>query len=147
MFEISFDEGICSIITKRATINVDVAKSEIEAGLNVGKIRGAGEFEIGEVSIMGVAVDGGVIYVAEDDGVRVGVTGAFESGLDDLGPIDILVTSSIKAAKEVGPKIIVAMDNVEKFEEEFKAEVKREKRLKIKNAASLPAALEIYRLS
>lgn len=72
--------------------------------------------------------------------------GGIEKNLDDLGPIDILVTSSVKAAKEVGPKAIVALGDAEKFADEFKVELKREKRLKIKNAASLPATLEIYKL-
>jgi hypothetical protein len=146
MFEISYHDGVCEIVTKRATINIDVARAEVEAGLNVGTIRGAGEFEIGEVTIMGIATAEGVVYTAEDDGVRIGVIGGIEVGLDDLGPIDILVTSSVKAAKEVGPKVVIAADQVEKLAEELKVEAKYEKRLKIKSAASLPATLELYKL-
>jgi hypothetical protein len=95
---------------------------------------------------VGIAVSTGVMYVAEDDGVRIGVIGGSEEGLDDLGPIDVLVTSSVKAAKEIGPKIVIATENAERFAEELKVELKREKKLKIKNATSLPVALELYEL-
>ena len=147
MFEINYKDGVCGISTKQATICIDVENAEIEAGLNVGKIRGAGEFEIGEVSIVGMALGNSIVYTAEDDGIRIGVIGAADTNLDELGPIDILVTSSIKAAKEIGPKIVIATDNAEKFAEELKVELKTEKHLKIKNAASLPATLELYKLS
>jgi len=147
MLEISYSDGVCGITTKHSTINIDVARSEIEAGLDVGVIRGAGEFEIGEASVLGMAVeDGGVVYTVEEAGIRIGLIGTTEVGLDDLGPIDVLITSSVKAVKEVSPKIVVVMAGEEKFEEEFKIELKHEKRLKIKNATSLPVALEIYKL-
>jgi hypothetical protein len=146
MFEVSYNDGVCTITARNATVHINVERAEIEAGLNVGVIRGAGEFEIGEVSIIGTMTPGGVMYVAEDDGIRIGVTGGVEQNLDELGPIDVLVTASVKAVKEVGPKVVVATEQVEKFAEELKVEVKREKKLKIKNAASLPATLELYKL-
>jgi hypothetical protein len=175
MFEIELlKNGEIGIITRKSTIKVNVAQSGISADLAVGEIQGPGEFEIGEATITGVQVEGAkggagarggaesglavgveneqervgglaTIYTIEIGGIRIGVSGAVESGLDDLGPIDILATSSVKVVGIVEPKIVVPTDNFEKFAE-LKVETKYEKRLKIKNEASLPAAMEIYRL-
>jgi len=146
MFEIATDGPVVKIITKRATVNISSEAGEIDAGLAVGVIRGAGEFEIGEMTIIGIAVGEGVLYTVEDGGIRIGVSGEIEAQLDDMGPIDILATQSVKAIKEVGPKIAVVTANAKMIADEMHVELKYEKRLKIKSETSLPAALEVYQL-
>ena len=148
MFEIELkspDE--MSIKAKDRTINVNVAQSTIAAGLAVGMIKGAGEFEIGEATISGVATDSGnVLYRIEIGEVAVGVVGGEvkSEDLDELGPIDILGTNDIKIVGLVEPKIVIPMGNMDFAE--LKASVKVEKRLKIKNSAALPAIMEVYKL-
>lgn len=148
MFEIELkNPEEMSIKVKDRTINVNVAQSTISAGLAVGAIKGAGEFEIGEATMAGLAKkDGGVIYRIEIGGVTIGVVGgeAKPEDLEELGPIDILGASSAGVVREVEPKIVIPMGNMD-FSE-LKADVKVEKKLKIKNAAALPAVMEVYRL-
>jgi len=148
MFEIELkNPNEMGIRTKDRAINVNVAQSTIEAGLMVGTIRGAGEFEIGEATISGVATRaGGVMYRIEIGDVALGVVGqeVKNEDLDELGSIDILGTSTVAAVGVVEPKIVIPMGNVDFAE--LKASVKVEKRLKVKNAAALPAIMEIYRL-
>lgn len=132
------------IVTKNTSVVFDVIEGEIEAGLEVGKIKGPGEFEIGEVAISGVEIKGGkTIYVAEIGGVRVGMIGDTEEGLDDVGVIDVLCTSSVRAVREIAPKVVVATGNAEKMSDELKVNVRTDKKLKIKNSESLMAAQEI----
>ena len=134
-----------SIKVKDRTINVNVAQSKIEASLNVGVIMGAGEFEIGEAIITAVAIESGVMYRIEVEGISIGlVKEAKNEELDELGPIDILGTSNTKIIGIVEPKIVIPMGNMD-FSE-VKATVKVEKKLKIKNVAALPMSLEIYKL-
>jgi len=136
-----------SIRLKDRVINVNVAQSTIAAGLAVGTIKGAGEFEIGETTISGVATDlGGVIYRIEIGDVAIGVVGSEvkNEDLDELGPIDILGTSVAGIVGLIEPKIVIPMGNMDFAE--LKASVKMEKRLKIKNVAALPAIMEIYKL-
>jgi hypothetical protein len=148
MFEIELrNPDEISIKTKDRVININVAQSEILAGLVVGAIRGAGEFEIGEATIRGVATyAGGVMYRIEIGDVAVGVVGSEvkNEDLDELGPIDILGTSTTAIVGVVGPKIVIPMGNMDYAE--LKADVKVEKRLKIKSVAALPAIMEIYKL-
>jgi len=148
MFEIELkNPEEISIKTKGRAINVNVAQSEIRAGLAVGTIKGAGEFEIGDATISGVATaSGGVIYKIEIGDVAIGVIGdeVRNEDLNELLPIDILGTSQAKIVGLVEPKIIIPMGNMDFAE--LKASVKIEKRLKIKNAAALPATMEIYKL-
>ena len=148
MFEIELkNPEEISIKTKGREINVNVAQSTIKAGLAVGAIKGAGEFEIGEATISGVATDAGdVIYKIEIGDVAIGVVGSEvkTENLDELLPIDILATNQVGIVGLVEPKIVVPIGNMDFAE--LKASVKVEKRLKIKNAASLPAIMEIYRL-
>ena len=147
MFELWLGkEGEVVVSAKGTEIKVNVAQSEVEAGLAVGRIRGPGEFEIGEVAISAVAVNGGVIYALDINRVRVGVTGSIEDGLDELGPIDILVTDSVKSVGIIDPKIVVPLGEVDKFTTGLKADVKAEKKLKIKSETSLPLALTIVAL-
>lgn len=148
MFEIELkNPDEISIKTKDRAINVNVAQSTIAAGLTVGMIRGAGEFEIGETTISGVATNaGGVMYRIEIGDVAIGVVGSEvkNEDLDELGPIDILGTSAVAIIGVVGPKIVIPMGNMDFAE--LKASVKVEKSLKVKSAVALPAMMEIYKL-
>ena len=149
MFEIeSKNQDEITIITKQATITFNVVDFSIDAGLNVGKIRGPGEFEIGDVAVRGIMLDGGkTIYDAEIGGVHIGIIGSIEEGLDDLGISDILCTSSVRAIREIEPKLVIAMGNVDGMVTELKLTARTEKKLKIKNADALPAALEVVVLN
>ena len=149
MFEIeSKNQDEITIITKQATITFNVVDFSIDAGLNVGKIRGPGEFEIGDVAVRGIMLDGGkTIYDAEIGGVHIGIIGSIEEGLDDLGISDILCTSSVRAIREIEPKMVVAMGNLDGMVSELKVTARTEKKLKIKKADALPATLEVVALS
>ena len=72
------------------------------------------------------------------------VTFAKTDDLDNLGPVDILGTSNSKTIAIVEPKIVIPMGNMDFAE--VKASVKVEKKLKIKNANSLPAVMEVWKL-
>lgn len=148
MFEIELKSPEeLSIKTKDRAINVNVAQSAVSAdGLGVGKIVGAGEFEIGEATITGLAVEGSVMYRLDISGVKIGLVGQIEKtdSLDELGPIDILGTSSTKVVGVVEPKIVIPMGNMDYSE--IKAEMKTEKKLKIKNEGSLPGVMEVWKL-
>lgn len=134
-----------TIKAKDRIININVAQSTIDAGLDVGLINGAGEFEIGEAIITATAISDGVMYRLEAEGIAIGIArGAKPEELDELGPIDILGTTDSKIVGIVEPKIVIPMGNMD-FSE-VKASVKMEKRLKIKSAATLPATLEVYKL-
>lgn len=148
MFEIELkNPDEMSIKVKDRVINVNVAQSMISAGLAVGSIKGAGEFEIGDATIAGIATDSGaVIYRIGIGGVIIGVVGgdAKSEDLDELGPVDILGAVKPETVTVVEPKIVIPMGNMDFAN--LKASVKVEKRLKIKNAASLPAVMEVYKL-
>ncbi len=137
-----------TIITKQAKITFDTVDFTIDAELNVGKIKGAGEFEIGDVAIRAIAVESGkVIYDAEVGGVHIGIIGGCEEGLDDLGVADILCTSSVRAVREIEPKLVIAMGNLDGMVTELKLTARTEKKLKVKNVDALPAALEVVALN
>ena len=149
MFELeSKNQDEITILTKKTAITFNIAESTIDAGLEVGKIAGPGEFEIGEATIRGIVTKGGkTIYDAEIGGVHVGIVGGIEEGLDDLGISDILCTSSVRAIREIGPKLIVSMGNVDGMVSELKLSARTEKKLKVKNLDSLPAKEEVVVLS
>jgi|LSQX01.2.fsa_nt_gb hypothetical protein len=147
MFEIELkNPEEMGIKTKDRTINVNVAQSTISAGLTTGAIKGAGEFEIGDATITGTAIAGDVMYRIEIGGISIGVVGGNVrvKDLDELGPIDILGTSNNSVVGVIEPKILIPMGNMDFAE--LKADVKVEKRLKIKSEASLPVIMEIYKL-
>ncbi len=148
MFEIESknpDEIILS--TKKTTLKVNIAESTIDAGLVVGKVFGPGEFEIGDATIRGVATDSNkTIYEIEIGGVKVGVVGGIEEKLDDI-VVDILCTSSVRAIRELEPKLIVSMGNVDGMVSELKLSARTEKKLKIKNLDSLPTTKEVVVLN
>ena len=148
MFEIeSKNQDEITISTKNTTIKFNIAEAVIDAGLAVGKITGPGEFEIGDVTIRGIATESGkTIYDAEIGGVHVGIIGGIEEGLDDI-VADILCTSSVRAVREIEPKLVVSMGNVDGMVSELKLTARTEKKLKVKNADSLPAAKEVVVLN
>lgn len=148
MFEIeSKNQDEIIITTKKTTIKFNIADAIIDAGLSVGKISGPGEFEIGDVAIRGIATESGkTVYNAEIGGVKVGIVGGIEENLDDI-VADILCTSSVRAIREIEPKLIVSMGNVDAMVADLKLTARTEKKLKIKNLESLPATKEVVVLN
>lgn len=148
MFEIeSKNQDEITILTKKTTIKFNIAESVIDAGLAVGKISGPGEFEIGDVAIRGIATESGkTIYNAEIGGVKVGIIGSIEENLDDI-VADVLCTSSVRAIREIEPKLIISMGNVDAMVADLKLTARTEKKLKIKNLDSLPATKEVVVLN
>lgn len=149
MFEIeSKNQDQITIITKKTSITFDMMNYLIEAGLEVGKITGPGEFEIGDATIRGIPVNNGkTIYDVEVGGVHVGIIAGIEEGLDELGVSDILCTSSVRAIREIGPKMVISMGNVDGMVSELKLSARTEKKLKIKNLDSLPTVQEVVVLN
>lgn len=148
MFEIeSKNQDIITITSKKGSINFNIADATLDAGLTVGKIEGPGEFEIGDATIRGIATESGkTIYDVEIGGVHVGIIGGIEENLDDL-VADILCTSSVRAVRELEPKLIVAMGNVDGMVTDLKLSARTEKKLKVKSLDSLPATKEVIVLS
>ena len=148
MFEIeSKDQDTIIISTKTTSIKFDLATESIDAGLEVGKIVGPGEFEIGEVAIRGITVGGDkTVYDAVMNNVHVGIIGGIEdaTALDELGVSDILCTSSVR---EIEPKLVVAMGNIDGMVMDLKVSARTEKKLKVKSLESLPATLEVVALA
>lgn len=151
MFEIEGTKNPDEVVIKTATKNIiiNMANSTVDAGLPVGVLVGPGEFEIGEATVRGIAVNEhqNTIYDVEIGGVHVGVTAGIESGLDDLGISDILCTSSVRAVREISPKLVVAMGNVDGMVTELKLTARTEKKIKVKKADDLPAAMEVVVLN
>ena len=148
MFDIeSKNQDEITIITKKTTIKFNVADAEIDAGLAVGKITGPGEFEIGDATVRGIATDNNrTIYDVEIGGIHVGILGDIEANLDDI-VADILCTSSIRAIREIEPKLVIAMGNVDGMVTELKLTARTEKKLKVKNLDSLPTTKEVVVLN
>ena len=148
MFEIeSKNPDEITIITKKTTIKFNIADAVIDAGLAVGKISGPGEFEIGDATIRGIATESGkTIYDIEVGGVHTGIIGGIEENLDDI-VADILCTSSVRAIREIEPKLIIAMGNVDGMVADLKLTARTEKKLKVKNLDSLPATKEVVVLN
>ncbi len=148
MFELeskSPDEVI--ITTKKTTIKINVAESFIDANLSVGKIEGPCEVEIGDATVRGIGTASGkTIYSIEIGGTRVGVLGGIEENLDDI-VADVLCTSSVRAIREIEPKLVVAMGNVDGMVSELKLTARMEKKLKIKSVDSLPTTKEVVVLN
>lgn len=149
MFDIdSKKQDEITITTKKTTITFNIEDSVIDAGLEVGKIMGPGEFEIGEATIRGIPTPSGkTIYDVEIGGVHVGIVGGIEESLDDLGVSDILCTSSVRAVREIEPKLVVSMGNVDGMVTDLKLTARTEKKLKVKNLESLPATKEVVVLN
>lgn len=148
MFEIeSKNQDEITISTKKGAIKFNIADAVIDAGLAVGKITGPGEYEIGDATIRGIATESGkTIYDVEVAGVHVGILGGIEENLDDI-VADILCTSSIRAIREIEPKLVVSMGNVDSMVSELKLTARTEKKLKVKSLDSLPATKEVVVLN
>lgn len=148
MFEIeSKHPDEITIITKSATVKFNITDATVDAGLAVGKITGPGEFEIGEATIRGIATESGkTIYDVEVNGVHVGIIGGIEENLDDL-VADILCTTSVRAIRELEPKLIISMGNLDAMVSDLKLTARTEKKLKVKNLDSLPATKEVVVLN
>lgn len=148
MFEIELKNPNEMVIkAKDRVVNINVAQCTIEAGLAVGLLVGAGEFEIGEIIINAIALKNNkVMYRIDIDGIKIGLAGegVQTEELDELGPIDILGATDHKMVGIIEPKILIPMGNMDFAE--VKASVNVEKKLKIKNENSLPATLTIYKL-
>ena len=170
MFEIeSKNPEEITIITKKTAVTFNVAQFTIDANLEVGKIQGPGEFEIGDMAIRGIAVpkqgsssedtadgkadgvrpelSGETIYDVEIGGVHIGIIGDIDRGLDDLGMSDILCTSSVRAIREIEPKLVIATGNIDGMVTELKLTARTEKKLKVKNVDALPPTLEVVVLN
>lgn len=93
-----------------------------------------------------VKSSGRTIYDAEIGGIHVGIIGGCEKALDELGMADILCTSSVRAVREVEPKVVISMGNIDGMVTELKLTARTEKKYKVKNESSLPAALEVISL-
>lgn len=148
MFEIeSKSQDEITFVTKKTTIKINIADAVIDANLSVGKITGPGEFEIGDATIRGIATESGkTIYDVEIGGVHTGIVGGIEENLDDI-VADILCTSSVRAIREIEPKLIISMGNVDGMVADLKLTARTEKKLKVKNVDSLPATKEVVVLS
>ncbi len=149
MFEIECkDPDEIILTTKKTTIKFNVADETIDAKLNVGKIVGPGEFEIGDVAIRGLDTSKGTVYEAVVGNVHIGIIGNNEEAamLDELGVSDVLCTSSVRAVREVEPKVVVAMGNIDGMVTELKTAPRAEKKYKLKNFEALPATLEVIAL-
>lgn len=150
MFEIE-KKGLNEIIIKTVNRGIifDLTQGLMMAELAVGVIEGPGEFEIGEASIRGISVANHTktIYVVDINGVRIGLIGDFDGNLDELGMPDILCTSSVKAIREVSPKLVIATGNVDGMLTELKLDAKLEKKVKIKRPEDLPSVQEVIVLN
>ena len=150
MFELeSKSPETITIKTSTKQIAINFVEGTIAADLGLGVISGPGEYEIGEVSILGVPVMNNTktIYDVSVSGVRIGILGDIEEGLDDIGVSDILCTSSVRAIREIGPKLIVATGNVDGMVAELKLSARTEKKLKIKRVEDLPTTQEVVVLN
>ena len=150
MFEIE-KKGLNEIVIKTANRGIifDLTQGLMMAELAVGVIEGPGEFEIGEASIRGISVANHTktIYGVDINGVRIGLIGDFDENLDELGMPDILCTSSVKAIREVSPKLVIATGNVDGMLTELKLDAKLEKKVKIKRPEDLPSIQEVIVLN
>lgn len=152
MFEIeSKDPEEVVITTKKARVKFNLAEESVDADLNVGKIIGPGEFEIGDVAIRGIATadNAHTIYDAVIGNAHVGILGGVEEALalDELGIADVLCTSSVRAVREIEPKVVIATGNIDGMVTELKLAPRAEKKYKVKSKDALPAALEVVALT
>ena len=135
------------ITTKKTSLKINVDDSTIDANLPVGKIEGPGEFEIGDATIRGIATkDGKTIYDVEIGGIHTAIIGGIEDNLDDY-VADILCTSSVRAIRELEPKLIIAMGNVDGMVSDLKLTARTEKKLKVKNLDSITDNKEVVVLN
>ena len=151
MFEIeSRNPDEIVLVTKKAEIKFNVATETIDAKLAVGKIVGPGEFEIGEAAIRGIpAGTEKTVYDVVIGNVHVGIIGGVDEAtvLDELGLANILCTSSVRAVREIEPKLVVALGNIDGMATELKVAARAEKKLKVKSLEGLPDTLDVVALT
>ena len=151
MFEIECkDPDDIILTTKKTSIKFNVADETVDANLAVGKIEGPGEFEIGDVAIRGVATASKkTVYDAVVGNVHIGIIGGLDeaAALDELGVADVLCTSSVRAVREIEPKVVVLMGNVDGMVTELKLTPRTEKKYKLKSFEALPATLDVVALT
>ncbi len=150
MFEIeSKAPDEVTLKTKTANVKFDLVEQTVDGDLPVGKIEGPGEFEIGDMAIRGIQTGDNTVYDVIIGNVHIGIIGGVEEAmaLDELGVADILCTSSVRAVREIGPKVVIAMGNVDGMVTELKLAPRVEKKYKVKNKESLPMATEVVALS
>lgn len=104
---------------KTGSVIVDTTGIIIE-GDKPFRITSPGEYEVGGVSVIGVADPAGKIYVIELDSLRVcyleNVTTKLTSPIiAEIGPIDIVVVSAIvpEIISQIDPSVIVAEKGAE----------------------------------
>ena len=150
MFEIeSKAPDEVTLKTKAANVKFDLVEQTVDGDLTVGKIEGPGEFEIGDMAIRGIQTGDNTVYDVIIGNVHIGIIGGVEEAmaLDELGVADILCTSSVRAVREIGPKVVIAMGNVDGMVTELKLAPRVEKKYKVKNKESLPMATEVVALN
>lgn len=150
MFELeSKNPNEITIKTISKVITINFINGVIQADLTVGDIVGPGEFEIGEATIRGISVANHTktIYDVEVGGIHVGIIGDFDENLDDLGIPEILCTSSVKAIKDINPKLIIATGNIDGMVTDLKLSSRAEKKIKIKKIEDLPNMQEVIALN
>lgn len=148
MFEIeSKNQDEITIITKTNSIKFNISEGTVDANLPVGKIEGPCEAEIGSATIRGIATESKkTIYDIEINNVHIGIIGDIEESLDSL-VADILCTSSVRAVRELEPKLVIAMGNIDGMVSELKLTARTEKKLKVKSLDSLPTTKEVVVLT
>ena len=145
MFELeSKNPNEITIKTATKNIVIDFANGVISADLPVGNIEGPGEAAIRGIS---VAKHTKTIYDVEVSGIHIGIIGDFDESLDELGISDILCTSSVRAIKEISPKLIIATGNIDGMVSDLKLSAKVEKKIKIKKIEDLPSTQEVIALN
>ena len=130
MFEIeSKAPDEVTLKTKTANVKFDLVEQTVDGDLPVGKIEGPGEFEIGDMAIRGIQTGEKTVYDVIIGNVHIGIIGGVEEAmaLDELGVADILCTSSVRAVREIGPKVVIAMGNVDGMVTELKLAPRVEK--------------------
>ena len=143
MFEIeSKAPDEVTLKTKAANVKFDLVEQTVDGDLPVGKIEGPGEFEIGDMAIRGIQTGEKTVYDVIIGNVHIGIIGGVEEAM-----ADILCTSSVRAVREIGPKVVIAMGNVDGMVTELKLAPRVEKKYKVKNKESLPMATEVVALS
>ncbi len=151
MFEIESKNPDEIVITTRGrAITFNLTDETVAADLEVGKIVGPGEFEIENAAIRGIATDNKkTIYDVVVNNVHVGIIGDNEEAakLDELGVADVLCTSSVRAVREIEPKVVIATGNIDGMVTELKLTARTEKKLKVKSVDTLPKALEVVVLT
>lgn len=101
------------------------------------------------MAIRGIQTGDNTVYDVIIGNVHIGIIGGVEEAmaLDELGVADILCTSSVRAVREIGPKVVIAMGNVDGMVTELKLAPRVEKKYKVKNKESLPMATEVVALN